>query len=48
MCAVIWRSLPVKTFIIGGIWMTAGIVYLLFRTSGFRKPMVMTDFSDRG
>jgi putrescine importer len=48
VCLVIWKSLPLKTFIVGGLWMTAGIVYLLIRTSGFRKPMVMTDFSDRG
>jgi amino acid transporter len=48
VCGMIWKSLPMKTFLIGGLWMAAGIVYLLFRTSGFRKPMVMTDFSDRG
>jgi putrescine importer len=47
VCAIIWKSLPMKTFVIGGLWMSAGIVYLLFRTSGFRKPMVMTEFSDR-
>jgi putrescine importer len=47
VCGLIWRNLPVKTFIIGGLWMAAGIVYLGFRTSGFRKPMTLTDFSDR-
>jgi hypothetical protein len=48
MCALTWKSLPLYTFLIGGLWMSAGIVYLLFRTSGFRKPLVMADFPDRG
>ena len=47
VCALIWRSLPAKTFAVGGAWMAAGIVFLAFRTSGFRKPMQLTDFSDR-
>ena len=47
VCAVIWSRLPVKTFIIGGLWMAAGIVYLALRTSGFRRPMTLMDFSDR-
>jgi amino acid transporter len=42
---IIWISLPYKTFLIGGSWLIVGIVYLLFRTKGFRKPMVMIDFS---
>lgn len=42
---VIWCNLPLKTFIIGGSWMLAGIIYLGFRTKGFKQEAVMIDFS---
>ncbi|EFK97001.1 amino acid transporter protein [sediment metagenome] len=45
ICLIIWANLPLKTFIIGGGWMLAGIIYLAIRTEGFRKPTVMIDFS---
>jgi putrescine importer len=45
ICLIIWLNLPLKTFIIGGSWMLAGIVYLAIRTNGFRKSTVMLDFS---
>ena len=44
-CLIIWLNLPLKTFIIGGSWMVAGIIYLAFRTNGFRKSTEMIDFS---
>ena len=44
-CLIIWLNLPLKTFIIGGSWMIAGIIYLGVRTNGFRKSTVMIDFS---
>jgi amino acid transporter len=44
-CLTIWINLPLKTFIIGGSWMFAGIIYLAFRTRGFREKMIMIDFS---
>ncbi len=44
-CLTIWINLPLKTFIIGGSWMFAGIIYLAVRTKGFRDKMVMIDFS---
>jgi putrescine importer len=44
-CLVIWINLPLKTFIIGGSWMLAGIIYLAVRTKGFRESMIMIDFS---
>ena len=47
VCLVIWTSLPVKTLLIGGGWMLAGIGYLAVRTSGFRKPVPLLDFSDK-
>lgn len=46
---VIWLNLPLKTFIIGGVWMIAGIIYLAFRTKGFRtSTVIMIDFSEKG
>jgi putrescine importer len=46
-CLIIWLNLPLKTFIIGGSWMLAGIIYLGVRTKGFRESTVMIDFSDK-
>jgi ABC-type methionine transport system permease subunit len=46
ICLIIWLNLPLKTFIIGGSWMLAGILYLAIRTRGFRQRMVMIDFSE--
>jgi putrescine importer len=46
ICLIIWLNLPTKTFIIGGSWMLAGIIYLAIRTKGFRKATVMMDFSN--
>ena len=45
ICLIIWLNLPLKTFIIGGSWMIAGIIYLAVRTRGFRDKPVMIDFS---
>jgi putrescine importer len=47
-CLIIWLNLPLKTFIIGGSWMMAGIVFLAVRTNGFQKTNVMIDFSEKG
>lgn len=47
VCLVIWTSLPRKTLLIGGAWMCVGIVYLAVRTSGFREPVPVVDFSDQ-
>ncbi len=41
---VIWLSLPLKTFVVGGIWMAAGVAYLAVRTRGFRRQIEMTAF----
>ncbi len=43
-CLSIWSALPRKTFIIGGSWLLAGIVYLALRTRGFRKNAVEVAF----
>jgi putrescine importer len=44
-CLIIWLNLPLKTFLIGGSWMVAGIIYLAVRTKGFRNNILMIDFS---
>ncbi len=46
-CLIIWLNLPLKTFIIGGSWMLAGVIYLAIRTKGFRKSTKMIDFSQK-
>ena len=45
ICLIIWLNLPPKTFIIGGGWMLAGIIYLAIRTKGFRKSNIMMNFT---
>jgi len=44
-CLIIWLNLPLKTFIIGGSWMMAGIIYLAIKSKGFRENPVLIDFS---
>ena len=46
ICLIIWLNLPAKTFLIGGGWMLAGIIYLAIKTKGFRNPTVMMDFTN--
>jgi amino acid transporter len=45
VCLIIWLNLPLKTFIIGGSWMMAGIIYLAIKSKGFRENMMTIDFS---
>jgi len=46
MTIALWTSLPALAFIIGGIWVVIGFIYLVALTRGFhRKPPVM-DFSE--
>lgn len=45
MCLIIWLNLPVKTFLIGGGWMLAGIIYLSIRTRGFQREIAVMSFS---
>jgi putrescine importer len=47
-CLTIWINLPLKTFIIGGSWMIVGILYLAFRTKGFKESNKMIDFPQNG
>jgi len=45
ICLVIWLNLPAKTFIIGGSWLIAGIIYLGIHTKGFKENTDIIDFS---
>jgi putrescine importer len=45
ICLIIWLNLPPLTFIIGGSWLLAGLIYLGVRTKGFKEQAVMIDFS---
>jgi putrescine importer len=45
ICLFIWLNLPLKTFVIGGSWMVAGIIYLGIRTKGFQKQIPVISFS---
>jgi len=45
ICLFIWWNLPAKTFILGGSWMLAGIIYLAIKTKGFKKQTPVITFS---
>jgi putrescine importer len=45
ICLFIWWNLPLRTFIVGGTWMVAGIIYLAFQTKGFRRQTPVITFS---
>jgi hypothetical protein len=40
VCLVIWMSLPLTAKVMGGIWLSAGIIYLAIRTKGFKNSPV--------
>jgi len=40
VCFVIWINLPLKTFVIGGSWLAAGLLYLLIKTKGFKTSLL--------
>lgn len=46
VCFAIWISLPIPAKIMGGGWFTFGLVYLFYRTNGFRNKPVMIDFKE--
>lgn len=46
VCFSIWISLPTPAKIMGGIWFLLGLVYLIFRTRGFKQNPVMIDFKE--
>ena len=46
VCFSIWISLPNPAKIMGGIWLFMGLVYLIIRTSGFKREPVIIDFKD--
>ncbi len=42
----LWTSLEPTTWVVGGIWFAIGLVILVFKTRGFRRPMPRMDFSE--
>jgi amino acid transporter len=45
-CFIIWLGLPTLSKIVGGIWLSAGILYCGINTRGFRQRPVLFDFSE--
>jgi putrescine importer len=43
ICAFIWWQLSWPAKVVGGIWMTAGILYGAIKTRGFRSELVNFD-----
>ncbi len=46
VCFLIWISLPTPSKIIGGIWLFAGLIYLFFKTDGFKVRPETIDFKE--
>jgi putrescine importer len=46
LCFLIWLGLPHLSKVVGGIWLSIGIIFCAVRTSGFRERPVLFDFSD--
>jgi hypothetical protein len=44
-CLMIWINLPLKTFIVGGIWVFIGLIYLAFLSKGFRHKNLNIQFN---
>ena len=42
----LWTSLSAQTFLVGGIWLAAGLVILAVVTRGFRRPTAMLDLKE--
>jgi hypothetical protein len=42
----LWTSLAPMTFVVGLIWLAAGIVALAIVTKGFRRPTPMLDLKE--
>lgn len=43
VCFWIWWSLPIKTKIIGFSWLAFGLIYISYRTKGFREKLEIKD-----
>ncbi|MHA3724800.1 APC family permease [Leucobacter sp. HY1910] len=42
----LWTSLETMTWVVGGIWFAIGLVILIVKTRGFKKPVPRMDFAD--
>ncbi len=45
-CGWIWLNLNIVAKVVGGLWFVIGIIYLGFKTNGFREKPVMIDFTE--
>jgi predicted ABC-type sugar transport system permease subunit len=43
ICGFLWTHLSLPAFVVGTVWMAAGIVYGAIRTRGFRSQLVSFD-----
>jgi len=46
LCFLIWLGLPNLSKVVGGIWLSIGIIFCAVRTKGFRERPVLFDFTD--
>ena len=46
LCFLIWLGLPRLSKVVGGIWLSTGIIFCAARTRGFRERPVLFDFRD--
>jgi putrescine importer len=46
VCLIIWLNLPSPAKIVGTIWLSAGIIFLLIKTKGLRERPTEFDFRD--
>ena len=45
-CGWIWLNLSIIAKVVGGVWFAIGIIYLAFKTHGFREKPATIDFSE--
>jgi hypothetical protein len=42
-CLYIWKSLHIRALAWGAIWMTIGILYVAYKTRGFKNPIEFSE-----
>jgi amino acid transporter len=47
LCFIFWLGLPRPAKIVGGSWLTLGMVYCAWKTKGFRQSPRLFDFNDQ-
>jgi amino acid transporter len=46
VCFIIWISLPLPAKLVGGIWLVAGVIFLILKTRGFKEKPLEIDFKE--